>query len=24
MFNKALSSAEITGVENYLSTKWGL
>ena len=24
MFNKALSNAEITGVENYLSTKWGL
>lgn len=24
MFNKALSGAEITSVENYLSTKWGL
>jgi len=24
MFNKALSGAEISGVESYLTTKWGL
>jgi hypothetical protein len=24
MFNKSLSGAEISGVESYLTTKWGI